>query len=91
MRAKKNSVNKKMLLTQRGRPHHHARMEQLKAYLARERLTCTAFAERLGVHPSVVSRYCTGVLRPDLDRAFAIEDATRGKVKVSAWRQREAS
>lgn len=39
----------------------------------------------IGVDPSIITRYCAGACRPELEKAVAIEQATGGAIKASAW------
>ncbi len=59
----------------------------LAAYRAENDLSQAAFAAMIGVTSSIVSRYEAGIVKPDLDRAIAIEKATSGAVPVGAWGQ----
>ena len=54
---------------------------KLSAYLAKNRLTASAFAERIGVSVSTVTRIINGQRRPDLNTAALIESATGRKVR----------
>src|SRR5579862_927567 len=52
----------------------------LKKYLARENLKPAAFAARIGVSPSTVSRFLRRERRPSLDLMRKIAEATDGEV-----------
>ena len=66
-------------------------MNQLSQYLTREGVTQSAFAERLGLTQATVSRLASGLLRPRLDTALAIERITAGAVPVESWAQQEGA
>lgn len=59
--------------------------EKLAAHLAEREITDKAFAERIGVSKWRMSKIRNGRARPNLDEAAAIEKATGGKIKASAW------
>jgi transcriptional regulator with XRE-family HTH domain len=64
-------------------------MQALAKYLEAEKLSCTAFADRLGVKDSTVWRwrYGKGQQRrsPSLALALRIETLTGGRVPASSW------
>lgn len=60
-------------------------MTPLAQYLHREKLTQSAFAERLGVRQSFVSRLIRGEAKPSLGTAFRIEKLTGGEVPAASW------
>ena len=62
-----------------------AAMATLDEHLKQNGIRRRDFAEEIGVHESVLSRYCNGLARPALDTAFAIERATAGAVPASSW------
>lgn len=67
-------------------------MMTLSEYLKAERLSQSAFAERLGnVDRSLVSRWCAGEggTRPTFERMLEIERVTDGKVPVASWAARK--
>jgi len=60
-------------------------MEQLAQYLAHSGKTQSAFADEVGVHKSVMSRFLSRAARPGRDVAVRIERITGGAVPVAAW------
>ncbi|WP_422932361.1 helix-turn-helix domain-containing protein [Sphingobium cupriresistens] len=58
----------------------------LKPYLDAQNQTQAEFAERVQTTPATISRLIGGTLRPGLDLALAIEEATGGQVPASTWR-----
>lgn len=60
-------------------------MTLLAAWLEKEHLTQRAFAQLLGVTHPIVSMWLSGVRRPGLDSALAIERVTRGAVPAESW------
>ncbi|AYO80455.1 helix-turn-helix domain-containing protein [Sphingobium yanoikuyae] len=58
----------------------------LKSYLEAENQTQAEFAERVRTTPATISRLISGTLRPGLDLALAIDEATGGRVPASTWR-----
>ena len=60
-------------------------MTKLDEHLKQNSIRRRDFAEQIGVHESVLSRFCNGLARPALDTAFAIERATDGAVPASSW------
>jgi transcriptional regulator with XRE-family HTH domain len=54
---------------------------QLKAYLKKKKITMLAFADRIDVNVSTVSRICRGVVVPSRSTMERIFDETDGKVK----------
>jgi DNA-binding transcriptional regulator YdaS (Cro superfamily) len=63
----------------------HGDMEKLKSYLAGAEVTQKAFADMIGIHESVVSRFISGGAKPSLKTAGIIEQVTRGKVPAGCW------
>lgn len=53
---------------------------KLKDYLKKQKLTCYAFAKKIGVTPWTVQRYIEGQHIPDRKHMQAIHDVTNGKV-----------
>lgn len=62
-----------------------AAMSDLGKYLKEAGASQKAFAEMIGVDPSVVSRFVARTARPGLDLAVKIEDATGGAVTARSW------
>jgi transcriptional regulator with XRE-family HTH domain len=60
--------------------------ELLAEWLVRHKMSATAFAEKIGVGQSALSKILLGDRRPSLDTALAIRDATKGAVPVDSWR-----
>ena len=60
-------------------------MVTLAEYLATENISQEAFGLRVGVKQATVSRLASGVQRPGLPLAVAIERATAGAVPASSW------
>ena len=60
-------------------------MEQLAKHLEETGQTQAGFAEKIGIHASVLCKYLTTGVRPSLDTAVKIEKATGGAVPVSSW------
>lgn len=60
-------------------------MSTLDEHLKQNNIRRRDFAAEIGVHESVLSRFCNGLARPALDTAFAIERATNGAVPASSW------
>ncbi len=60
-------------------------MKDLGTYLKEEGASQKAFAEMIGVDPSVVSRFIARTARPGLELAVRIEDATGGAVPARSW------
>lgn len=60
-------------------------MSILRDYLSSARVNRKDFADRIGVHQSVLSRFCSELARPGLDTAFAIERETEGQVPAAYW------
>ncbi|HET7411645.1 MAG TPA: helix-turn-helix transcriptional regulator [Pararhizobium sp.] len=54
---------------------------KLRTYLKEHSETATAFASRIGVSVSSVSRLANGKREPDLELALKIRDATGGLVQ----------
>jgi len=63
----------------------HGDMEKLKSYMAGAKVTQKAFADMIGIHESVVSRFISGSAKPSLKTAGIIEQVTRGKVPAGCW------
>lgn len=61
---------------------------RLRKFLDRNNLTSRAFARTAGLLEANVSRYLSGDRVPGLAAAVAIERATKGLVKSSAWLKR---
>lgn len=57
----------------------------LKTYLKTNRLTETAFAEKLGVSQVTINRYVLRKRFPSPEMILRIAEATGGKVKVADW------
>jgi DNA-binding transcriptional regulator YdaS (Cro superfamily) len=60
-------------------------MTFLAQHLAEQKISQKAFAVRLGVDPSIVSRLVNNGMRPSLELAVAIERETGGAVTASSW------
>ena len=60
-------------------------MEKLTEHLAAFKISRRDFAQAIGVHESVLSRFINGHARPGLDSAVAIERVTGGAVPASSW------
>jgi len=60
-------------------------MKKLKSYLAGAEMTQRAFADMIGIHDSVVSRFISGGAKPSLKTAGIIEKVTRGEVPANCW------
>ena len=58
---------------------------KLSAFLKRERMAQSLFAERIGVRDSTVSRLIKGERTPSLNLAKRISDETRGDVTTDEW------
>lgn len=57
----------------------------LAKFLADENLSQGAFAAKLGVRQSEVSRWLSGLRVPGGELAFAIQRITGGKVPAESW------
>jgi transcriptional regulator with XRE-family HTH domain len=57
----------------------------LGRWIDRKDITRNEVAERLGISRRYLDRLCSDTRRPNLELAVAIEDLTRGKVKVRSW------
>lgn len=57
----------------------------LADYLVSQRLTVTAFAERIGRPVSTVHSWLSGARQPDIATAAEIERATAGAVASRDW------
>ena len=64
-----------------------AAMMTLKTYLRSQRITQAAFAARLNVDQSTVSKLCDTRPRLSLNLALKIERETEGAVVVESWPQ----
>ena len=64
---------------------HYAVMSKLQSYLEAQNMTQQAFAAKIAVDQSVVSRLARGLMKPRLRLAVSIERATNGYVPVGAW------
>jgi hypothetical protein len=51
-------------------------------------MTQDRLSQLTGIDQALISKYVRGVQRPQLDNAFAIEDATKGAVPARTWRRR---
>jgi transcriptional regulator with XRE-family HTH domain len=60
-------------------------MTTLAAYLSDQNTSQKAFAVRLGVDPSIVSRLVKDLMRPSLELAVKIERETGGAVPATSW------
>jgi transcriptional regulator with XRE-family HTH domain len=61
-------------------------MMTLSEYLKREQITQGAFARQINTSQAHVSRLTAGSL-PSMKTALRIQEATAGKVPVSAWKE----
>ena len=52
----------------------------LSAFLASRNMTRAQFAERMGVHPVTVSKWCSGAMRPAWSAIERIQEETGGQV-----------
>jgi DNA-binding transcriptional regulator YdaS (Cro superfamily) len=59
---------------------------KLADYLAASGLSQTDFARLSGIPAPMICQYASGVRRPGVDSALAIEEATDGAVPVECWR-----
>lgn len=57
-------------------------MMKLAQWLKTEKVTMAAFAERVGVTHSAVSRWCSGEIFPQGEKLIAIRSATNGLVSA---------
>ena len=64
---------------------HSLAMYSLTQHLTSHGLTQRAFAARIGVDPSIVSRLCANLMTPSLHLAIQIERETNGAVPASSW------
>lgn len=64
---------------------HHIAMSKLKEYLTLNGLSQRAFAECIGVDPSIVSRLSREEMTPSLQLAADIEAATNGDIPATSW------
>jgi DNA-binding transcriptional regulator YdaS (Cro superfamily) len=60
-------------------------MTNLAQHLLDQKISQKAFAVRLRVDPSIVSRLVNNGMRPSLELAVAIERETGGVVTASSW------
>ena len=60
-------------------------MENLDRYIKGQGITRRAFANRVGIHPSMITRLIQGACLPSLDLAAAIERETSGAVSAVSW------
>ena len=60
---------------------------KLEEWLRKEGMLRRAFAERIGASPSTVSLLINGQRKPSLEMAQRIQEATKGKVKMTEWRK----
>ena len=60
-------------------------MQTLADYLVENKISQKAFAERLRVDKSIVSKLCAGKIRPGLDIGFRIKRLTGGAVPFEVW------
>ena len=61
----------------------------LDTWLRQNRVRAGDFAERVGIHPTTLSKVRRGKQLPTLPAALAIEKATGGAVPVHAWAAEE--
>ena len=59
-------------------------MTKLREHLKEQGITQAAFAERIGVSQSAVSKICSGLITPRLVKAEEIERETGGAVPATA-------
>jgi len=65
-------------------------MSQLAKYLELAQEKQKDFAARVKVSPSVLNRIVKGQVRPGLDLALRISEATSGLVPVETWRKQNS-
>ena len=53
---------------------------KLTDFLASEKMTRADFADRMGVHPVTVSKWCSGAMRPGWSAMERIQALTAGRV-----------
>lgn len=58
---------------------------KLETYLSEIDLKATAFAEKIGVSPSTITRILRGERSPGFDLVMRIQAATKGKVSAKDW------
>lgn len=63
----------------------------LKAYLERHSESQAAFAARINSTPATVSRLVAGTLKPSLDLAYRIQEATAGEIAMDYWASQAAA
>lgn len=67
------------------RKHKRIMTNPLRAYLLLKGLTGTEFADRIGVHQSVLSRLMDGKRQASLDTLLLIEKHSGGQVTPAMW------
>lgn len=60
-------------------------MDRLRKYLEQERISQADFARLAGLSQPALSQYVSGVRRPNVDAALAIERASNGAIPMSDW------
>jgi len=60
----------------------------LSAFLASQNMTRAQFAERMGVHPVTVSKWCSGAMRPAWSAIERIQAETGGQVMAQDFMPR---
>jgi transcriptional regulator with XRE-family HTH domain len=60
-------------------------MEKLAQYLKASGQSQRSFADRIGIHHSVLSRFIAGKAKPSLSTALRIQRETDGQVPVDDW------
>jgi len=60
-------------------------MNPLRTHLAHTGETAAAFAERIGISPSYLSRLMSGEREADVSVLVQIEEATDGAVSTGDW------
>jgi plasmid maintenance system antidote protein VapI len=63
----------------------NAPMQTLADYLVENKIQQKDFAAELSVDRSIVSKLCTGKIRPGLELAFRIKRLTGGRVPFEVW------
>ena len=64
-------------------------MEKLSTYLKDNAISQRAFAAKIGIHHSVLSRFIANKARPSLTTALRIQRETGGVVSADSWWQEE--
>lgn len=59
----------------------------LALYMTKKQLTDAQMAQLVGRDRSVITKIRRGQMRPSLELAGIIEDATGGEVPMQAWRE----